>query len=111
MKAKGLSNRQLGSMVGVETNTLSITQMLSHSHTVKAVSVIGNQNSPIGNFPANSGFIDNEYSNMSVDTTMNSSMISDTGGGYSVNNVEPFTTIRDRCMELYNLIYFVYFLY
>lgn len=88
-----LSNRQLGSMGGVETNTLSIAQMSSHSHTVNSVSVIGNQNSPIGNLPANSGFIDNEYSNTIVDTAMNSSMISETGGGFSVNNVQPFITI------------------
>lgn len=90
----GLSNRVLGSMGGTETNTLSVAQMPSHNHTVNAVDAAGSLASPTGNLPADTSMFDKEYSNGSPNTTMNGSMIGNTGSNQPINNVQPYTTVN-----------------
>jgi microcystin-dependent protein len=86
----GLTSRSIGEQGGAENNTLLINQLPPHSHSVNAVSTDGNQNVPSGSLPANTKTLDKEYSNAASDTTMNQSMIGNTGGGQPVNNMQPY---------------------
>lgn len=83
-----------GQKLGSETNTLTTVNLPSHNHTVNAVSTTGNSTAPGGHVLANTNNFDNEYSNASANTTMNNSMIGNTGGSQAVNNIQPSTTIR-----------------
>lgn len=90
----GLSNKQIGSRGGSETNTITVAQMPSHNHTVNAVSTNGDSTVPTNNLPANTNFFDNEYSTGATDVTMKSTMLGNTGNGQAVNNMQPYTTIN-----------------
>lgn len=91
----GLTRRNQGSMSGTETNTLTESQMPSHSHTVNAISGDGNESVPTGNFLAGSRVLDKGYSNVSTsNTTMNAAMVGSTGQSQVVNNMQPYTVLR-----------------
>ncbi|MCW2118610.1 phage tail protein [Flavobacterium sp. 7A] len=91
----GLSRRSLGESGGSETNTLNISQMPSHSHTVNAVSTDGNTNDPTNAVPANTKVLDKEYSTAATDAViMKSTMISPAGGNSSINNMQPYKAIN-----------------
>ncbi|AWG21283.1 phage tail protein [Flavobacterium faecale] len=91
----GLSGRSLGQSGGTETNTLNISQMPSHSHTVNAVSTDGNTNDPTNALPANTKVLDKEYSTAATDAViMKSTMISPAGGNSSINNIQPYRTVN-----------------
>lgn len=92
--APGLSDRRLGQSFGSETNTLTVSQMPSHSHTVNAVADDGNQSVPTGNLPAGTKILDKEYSNASSNTTMNSAMINSQGDNQPINNIQPVQVIN-----------------
>ncbi|WP_340075262.1 phage tail protein [Leptobacterium sp. I13] len=93
-RGPGLSNRILGEKGGTETNTLSTLQMPPHSHNVNAVSSDGSESVPTNNLLAGSGALDREYSNANPDTTMKSNMISTSGGGQPVNNMQPYSVVN-----------------
>jgi microcystin-dependent protein len=90
----GLTPKVQGEKSGSETNTILVSQMPSHNHTVNAVGTDGNQSVPTGNLPAGTKLLDKEYSNASASTTMNSSMINQQGGGQPVNNMQPYLGLR-----------------
>lgn len=91
----GLSNYPQGAKGGSETNTITTAQMPSHNHTVNAVVEDGNQSVPTNNLLAGTKVLDKEYSDASVsNTTMNSAMINNQGGGQPINNIQPYTTVR-----------------
>lgn len=90
----GLTPRTLGEKGGEETNTLSVSQIPSHTHNVNVVEEDGNESIPTGNVPAGTKVLDKEYSSNSPNATMNSETISNTGGGQPVNNVQPYTTVN-----------------
>ncbi|WP_342448689.1 tail fiber protein [Tamlana crocina] len=90
----GLSTYRQGSKGGTETNTLTVSQMPPHSHTVNAVVEDGNQSVPTGNLPAGTKALDKEYSDAAANTTMNSTMIGNSGGGQPVNNIQPYGTVN-----------------
>ena len=83
----------LGEMGGKETNSLSISNLPPHNHSVNAVSTEGNQNSPTGNLLADTKTLDKEYSNAAANTIMNPSMVGITGNGTPVNNMQPYLSI------------------
>ena len=89
----GLTPRTLGEMGGKETNSLSISNLPPHNHSVNAVSTEGNQNSPTGNLLADTKTLDKEYSNAAANTIMNPSMVGITGNGTPVNNMQPYLSI------------------
>lgn len=93
-QGNGLSLYQMGQVGGAENNTLTISQLPPHTHTVNAVTTEGNQNTPAGNLPADTKVLDKEYSDATPNTTMKSSMIGVTGGGQPVNNIQPYTTVN-----------------
>lgn len=86
----GLTPRTQGQMFGVETVTLNINQIPSHSHTVRASSQPPNDHTPAGNtfgsFPEGQNIF---YSGTTLDETMNSNMIAPAGGGQAHENIQP----------------------
>lgn len=90
----GLSAYQQGSKGGTEANILTVSQMPAHSHTVNAVVEDGNQSVPTGNLPAGTKVLDKEYSDAEANTTMNGTMIGNSGGGQPVNNIQPYGTVN-----------------
>lgn len=90
----GLSPKRLGERSGTETNTLSVNNLPSHSHTINAVTEDGNQSTPAGNLPAGTKLLDKEYSNAARNTTMNATMVNNTGNNQEVNNMQPYLTVN-----------------
>ncbi|MFZ4931934.1 phage tail protein [Chryseobacterium sp. Mn2064] len=90
----GPTTYTMGQTGGSESVTLTVTQMPAHSHTVNAVTSEGNQNIPTGSLPADTKVLDKEYSNAVANTTMNSTMISNTGGNQPHENRPPFITLK-----------------
>ncbi|WP_418264002.1 phage tail protein [Flavobacterium faecale] len=90
----GLSSRRLGEKGGSETNTITVAQMPAHTHTVNAVSVDGDTNIPTNALPANTKVLDKEYSTENTDVMMKGTMINNTGGGQSVNNIQPYNNVN-----------------
>lgn len=90
----GLSTYRQGAIGGTETNTLLVSQMPSHSHTVNAVDDDGNASVPNGNVPAGTKVLDQEYSSDTPNATMGNNMINNTGGGQPVNNIQPYATVQ-----------------
>lgn len=91
----GLTPRQLGERGGQETVTLTTNQIPAHSHTIFAVSAVGDSNDPNNRLLANTGAFDNEYSaNTSGHVAMSSSMVQNVGNGQPHNNVQPFLCVN-----------------
>lgn len=86
----GLSYRNLGETGGTETNTLTVNQMPSHSHGLRAATE-GFTDEPTNNFIANGGI--NGFAGVS-DTAMSPQAVQPAGGGQPVNNVQPFTVVN-----------------
>lgn len=89
----GLQPRDLGEVSGTSANTLLVSQIPSHNHTVNAVTTDGNQNVPTGSVPANTKILDKEYSDANPNTTMNPTMIQPTGNNAPVNNMQPYNSV------------------
>jgi len=87
----GLTPRNLGTKSGSETNTLTVAQLPSHSHTIVSGGKANNP-SPAGNLPANGGT--NAYSDGSPGKAMKNSMVNNTGGSQSVNNMQPYQCVN-----------------
>lgn len=84
----------LGSIGGVDETTLLETNLPSHSHTINAVTAVGNQNTPTDNLPANTSGLDREYSDLDPDTTMDSRMVENTGDGTPFTNMQPYAVLN-----------------
>ncbi|EGV42667.1 phage tail protein [Bizionia argentinensis JUB59] len=89
----GLSAYAQGQSGGSESNTLTVANLPAHNHQVNAVLDDGDSASPKYNFPANTKLLDKEYSANTSNTTMNSSMIGNTGNNQPVNNMQPYQTV------------------
>ena len=85
-RGPGLTPRQLGQRVGVETVALSEAQMPSHSHAI-----MGNLNdtdrTPIGMYPEQ-GFL-----SASADSD-SGSVIGKAGNGHAHDNMQPYLTLN-----------------
>ena len=90
----GPTTYTMGQTGGAESVTLQVTQIPSHSHTVNAVTAEGNQNSPTNALPADTKALDKEYSDVTANTTMKSTMVNPTGGGQAHENRPPFITLK-----------------
>lgn len=90
----GLSDYREGQKGGMEHVTLTVSQMPSHNHSLRADMNAGNTNSPTNHILANTAAFDNEYSNASPNTDMNSNAIGNNGGNQSHENRQPFLAIN-----------------
>ena len=96
----GLSNRNLGSRGGTETNTPNINTMANHTHvaatTVHAVDDDSTTEEPAGASLAKADT--NMYSPGTVDATLKAGAATtanaNTGGGQAVNNMQPFLAVN-----------------
>jgi microcystin-dependent protein len=89
----GLSSYTQGQSGGSETNMLAVANLPAHNHSINAVTADGNTSVPGGNLPAGTKLLDKEYSDATATTTMNATMVSSTGGGQAVNNMQPYLTV------------------
>ena len=91
----GLSNFDLGQVGGAETVTMTINQMPSHSHGIKATSEQANKGGPGNKLLAADSTL-NKYSDTAnpPNVTMNSSMVSPTGGNQPIPIRDPYLALR-----------------
>lgn len=92
-RGPGLTARRLGQRGGVESVTLTETQMPSHRHTARASDDTANQRIPTNYIPARGlGRGATLFSNSTNYVTMRS--LSNTGGSQAHNNLQPFLTLN-----------------
>ena len=89
----GLSTRPLGSKGGSETETLTVNQMPSHSHNFRANSANANVVTAQGRTIA-AGVNAEFYLNETQDTSMASTMITNSGSNFSHTNLMPTLCIN-----------------
>jgi len=84
----GLSPRRLGSKSGAETETLTVNQLASHTHTFQANTAEADSNAPQGNVPAEVlGY--RFYREDSQTESLASGAITNIGGSRSHTNLMP----------------------
>ena len=92
----GLSSRSIGAKQGTETNTLTESQLASHSHsgTVVTSTSEGDRSDPAGAYPARPEEPVQPYAGSTGGTMAAGSVQTyDAGGGQPVNNMPPFQVI------------------
>jgi microcystin-dependent protein len=97
----GLSNYTIGQTVGVETVTLTESQIPAHSHDLTAYSGTGSATSPLSDFISQYAEGVNSFGSSS-NATLNSSAVSSTGGGQPHSNIQPYLTMN-YCIALYGV--------
>ncbi|GAB1309574.1 tail fiber protein [Urechidicola sp. KH5] len=90
----GLMTKTLGQKGGQENVMLTIANLPSHTHDVRAVAEEGDSSLPKGKLLGSTQTGNDAYSNYSPNATMNKAMISNTGGGQQVNNMQPYLTVN-----------------
>ena len=90
----GLIRKQLGQQGGAENVNISVRNLPSHTHAIKAVAEVGDEGLPNGNLLASNSSANRSYSTLSSNATMNKSMVENTGGNLPVNNMQPYLTIN-----------------
>jgi len=90
----GLSNYNQSQKGGSETNTITVNQIPSHSHTINAVEDDGDKSVPTGNYLAGTKSLDTEYALTGALNIMNAAMVNNTGGNQAVNNIQPYAVVR-----------------
>ncbi|WP_103223677.1 phage tail protein [Roseibium marinum] len=94
----------LGQKGGAETVTLNAAEIAAHTHTVKAVSVAGDNRSPDGTLFGSEiepdyGYRDPEAASM---TALRPGTVTNAGGGQAHNNMQPYETLN-FCIALQGL--------
>ena len=97
----GLVNRPIGQKSGTETNTLTISQMPSHSHLIPVNSVGGTSDNPVNNFMASNSEGIKHYSD-SQGSGENGGATANSGVGQTQNNMQPYLVIT-FCIHLTGL--------
>lgn len=88
-RGPGVQEVRLGESGGSNTNTLLVSNLPAHNHSVNASDKLGTTGNPSTNFPANSGGNDKEYSD-SANSTMNHQMTGQTGNNVPITNMQPY---------------------
>jgi microcystin-dependent protein len=89
----GLADRRLGQKGGEELVTLNPTQIPAHNHNIHAANVGGDDSDPTTAkaFATASGDL---YSDSTQTGTMNSNIVTNTGGGQGHDNMQPFLCVN-----------------
>lgn len=97
-RGPGLSDRHVGQQFGNETQTLSVSQMPSHSHAVNANNLDGDFPGPgdklLAAAPPSGEGSETIYSDQPPNKTMASEMIGSTGEGNPISVQDPYLTMR-----------------
>jgi microcystin-dependent protein len=88
----------IGELTGTENAALLNTNLPMHTHSVKAVSAIGNQTSPVDFYPASgtdpvSGDNLNNFSDVASNVTLNPVTVSMAGGSTPTPILQPLLTV------------------
>ena len=84
----------LGQTGGEEAHTLSVDEIPSHSHFVNASGVLGNSNSPAGNFLAASSRFVLYSATLSNPTALQPATVGSAGGGQPHINLQPYLALN-----------------
>jgi microcystin-dependent protein len=87
------SNFIIGEAAGVETVTLTTTQIPQHSHALAATTAIGTQANPGGNLLANSQG-PQPYIQEDPDNSLNAQALAAAGGSQPHDNLQPYLGIN-----------------
>lgn len=91
-QGKGLSYRAAGSLGGIESVTLTVTQLPAHNHALTASSSAANAASPQGNYLAAGA---NRFTGTpQVHKTLASDALAEVGGQEAHNNMQPFVALH-----------------
>ncbi len=94
-RGPGLSDYRLGQKGGSETVTLTEAQLASHPHTAQATMNAATSNDPNAKLVASSaGRVVTPVFGTGALVQMNTSSLSNTGGGGPHNNMQPFLTMN-----------------
>ncbi len=88
----GLSDRRLGQKGGAETETLTVNQMPSHTHTARGSNQTANTAKPEGHTWA-VDVADSTYTDTAPDVNMNAQAVASTGGSQAHGNVQPYRVV------------------
>ena len=88
----GLSTRRLGAKAGTEEETLTVGELPSHTHRMRASADGADQRSPQGHLFARTDF--NLYRQATPGNAMASNVVSQTGGSRSHTNLMPYLCIH-----------------
>lgn len=86
-----------GEKSGQETVTLTTNELPAHTHTLRATTDNGNTFEPAGAVYANTtsgAVVDHEYIQAAPNVSMKSDAITSTGGGQSINVLNPFLGVN-----------------
>ena len=90
----GLSNRRLGSKAGAEKVTLTVNQLPSHTHTMKASTNPATETRAGGNVTASDLAIDSYFENPPGAANLSTQAITTLGGSQSHTNLQPFLCVH-----------------
>jgi microcystin-dependent protein len=82
----------LGQLGGVETVTLTVSQLPAHTHVPQASSSSGNRSTPASNVWAASAL--NQFSSAAPTTTLDPAAIGVAGGSQPHDNMSPFLSVN-----------------
>lgn len=90
----GLSERRIGAKFGGETETLTVNQLPSHTHTVGATTTAADDPSPSGNIFADTGDNLSVYQTPGAAMTLAPNSVTTSGGSQSHENRMPALCIN-----------------
>ncbi|RMH16215.1 MAG: phage tail protein [Acidobacteria bacterium] len=95
-RGPGLTARRLGQRGGTESITLTEAQMPSHTHTVRASAVPGNNLEPVGHWISRGAPPTplNVFAPPSSTVPMNAGIVGNAGGSQPHNNMQPFLAMN-----------------
>lgn len=88
----GLPTYRWGQKGGTAQQTLTVTQLPAHTHSLKAKNGQPDESNPGGGYPASLTNGTEGYSD-STNTTMNADVLSSVGGNQPIDNMPPYTAI------------------
>ncbi len=89
----GLSPRSIGQKAGTEEETLTVSQLPSHSHTVQFSTAAGTQNNPSNQFLGASPNV-RIFRPQPPNVDMSADAVTSVGGSQSHTNVQPFLCVN-----------------